>query len=101
MDTYPARCLTRDQALGHQPTRARVVLGIGLGLYLLVLGGLVGTVVERIRFDQRRDAVFGRYNALLRARNAGLTAIESDIAQRSGRAGVDPGPVPFDETAEQ
>ncbi len=95
MDSYTERRLTRDQACGHQPPRARVVLGIGIGLYLLVLGGLGGTVVERMRFDYRRDAVVARYDSLLRERNAGLMAIERDVAQRSGPAGVDVAPVPF------
>jgi hypothetical protein len=72
-----------------------VVLAIGIGLYLLVLGGLGGTVVERIRFDHRRDAVLARYDALLRARNARLMAIERDIARRSGPAGVVLAPIPF------
>ena len=95
MDTHTERCLTRDQAPGHQPRRARMVLGIGIGLYLLVLGGLGGTVVERMRFDYRRDAVLARYDALLRARNAGWMAIERDVAQRSGPAGGVLAPVPF------
>jgi hypothetical protein len=95
MDTHTEHCVTRDQAPGHQPRWARVVLGIGIGLYLLVLGGLGGTVAERMRFDYRRDAVLARYDALLRARNAGWMAIERDVAQRSGPAGGVLAPVPF------
>jgi hypothetical protein len=95
MDDHTERCLTRDQASGLKPPRARVLLGVGIGLYLLVLGGLGGTCVERIRFDHRRDAVLARYDALLRARNAGLMAIERDVAQRSRPAGVDFVAVPF------
>ena len=95
MDSQTERCVTSDQAPGHQPRRARVVLGIGIGFYLLALGGLGGTVAERMRFDHRRDAVLARYDALLRARNAGLMAIERDVAQRSGPAGGVLAPVPF------
>jgi hypothetical protein len=95
MDTNTERCFTGDQAPGPPLPRARVVLGIGISLYLLVLGGLGGTLVERMRFDQRRDAVLARYDALLRARSAGLMAIERDVAQRSGPAGIDLAPLPF------
>jgi len=95
MDTHAEHRSTHDQASGHHPRRARVVLAIGIGLYLLVLGGLGGTLVERIRFDHRRDAVLARYDGLLRARNAGLMAIERDIARRFGPARGDLAPVPF------
>jgi hypothetical protein len=95
MDTNAEHRSTRDQARGHRRPRARVALAIGIGLYLLVLGGLGGTLVERIRFDHRRDAALARYDALLRARNAGLMAIERDIAQRFGPARGDLAPVPF------
>jgi hypothetical protein len=72
-----------------------VALAIGIGLYLLVLGGLGGTLVERIRFDHRRGTVLARYDALLRARNAGLMPIERDIAQQLGPARGDLAPLPF------
>ena len=52
-------------------------------MYLLGLGGLVGTLIERIRFDHRRDAVVARYDGLLRARNATLMSIERQIAHGS------------------
>jgi hypothetical protein len=35
----------------------RIVLGIIIGLYLLGVGGLLGVLVERVRFDYRRDVV--------------------------------------------
>jgi hypothetical protein len=95
MDTHTERGFTGDQPPGSQLPPAPVVLGIGISLYLLVLGGLGGTLVERIRFEHRRDAVLARYDALLRARHAGLMAIERDIARRSGPAGIDLAPVPF------
>jgi hypothetical protein len=82
MDTSIDSRLTPD----GPPRRVRVVLGIGIALYLLVLGGLAGTVGERIRFDHQRNAALAHYDALLRARNAGLMVIERDIAQRLGPA---------------
>lgn len=99
MDTNTESRSTRDRAPGHSPRAARVALGICIGLYLLVLGGLAGTLVERIRFDHRRDAALARYDALLRARNEGLMAIERDVAQRFGQARGDLAPVPFGASA--
>jgi len=61
----------------------RIVLGVIVGLYLLGLGGLVGTLIERIRFDYRRDAVVARYDDLLRARNANLMTLERQFVQGS------------------
>jgi hypothetical protein len=58
-------------------------LWIVVGIYLLIVGGLVGTVIERVRFDYRRDAVLARYDRLLRARNATLMTLERGIAQGS------------------
>jgi hypothetical protein len=87
MDTYTERGLTPTDP--DPSPRARAVLRIGIGLYLLVLGALGGTLVERIRFDLRREPVLARYDALLRARNARLMEVERAIAQRSGPAGVD------------
>jgi len=48
--------------------RTRALLGIGLGLNLFTVGGLLGMLVERIRFDQRRAPVLSRYEAALHAR---------------------------------
>ena len=93
MNAHSERCLTRGQAPDHQPLRGRVVLAIGIGLYVSVPGGLGGTLVERVRLEQRRDPVLARYDVLLHARNARLIAIERDIAQRSGSAGIDLAPI--------
>jgi len=79
MDPNTERDATRDR--DHRPSARRAVLAIVIGLYLLTLGGLVGTLAERIRFDQRRAPVLARYEALLRARNATLMTIERDVAQ--------------------
>ncbi len=63
--------------------RGRLVLGVVVGVYLLGLGGLVGTAIERMRFNYHRDALIARYNGLLRARNTTLMSIEREIAQES------------------
>jgi hypothetical protein len=64
---------------GPQPVR-RIILVV-VAVYLLALGGLVGTVIERVRFNHHRDAVLARYDALLRARNATLMTLERETAR--------------------
>src|SRR5262245_66644518 len=82
MDTTAERVSMRDCDDDHQGVR-RIVLGVIVGVYLLGLGGLVGTLIERIRFDHRRDAVVARYDGVLRARNATLMSVERQIAHGS------------------
>ena len=72
----------RDCDDDHQGVR-RIVLGVIVGVYLLGLGGLVGTLIERIRFDHRWDAVVARYDGVLHARNATLMTIERQIVHGS------------------
>jgi hypothetical protein len=60
------------------------------------MGGLLGTLVERIRFDQRREAVMARYDAVLEARNARVMEIERAIALRFAPAGDHLAPVPLE-----
>src|SRR5215471_14432631 len=79
MDSNAERAAMRDYDHDHQRGR-RIVLGVAVGMYLLGLGGLVGTLIERIRFDYRRDAVVARYDGLLRARNATRMILERQIA---------------------
>jgi len=88
------RASMRDRDDDHQPV-PRVVLGVVVGTYLLSLGGLAGTAIERIRFDYRRDAVVARYDSLLRARNATLMAIERQIAHGSRTTSTEAGRVNF------
>src|SRR5215475_12619143 len=78
---------SRDSGL---PPARQAVLGIGIGLYLLSLGWLAGTLVERIRFDHRRAPVLARYDALLRGRQATLMTIEREVVQGASgaRAGL-------------
>ena len=87
MDTHGGRSGTHSYTPTNPSLRAENVLRIGIGLYLLVLGGLTGTLVERIRFDQQREAVNARYDAVLEARNARVMEIEHTIARRFERAG--------------
>jgi len=57
-------------------TRGRFWLGVAVAFYLLSLGGLVGVVVERVRFDRERGDVVARYEEALRRRNAERMALE-------------------------
>ena len=47
-------------------TWRKVVVGVGLGAYLVGFGVLSGMVVERMRFDRQRSEVIGRYEQALR-----------------------------------
>jgi hypothetical protein len=84
MDSGTDHDSTCDQANRHQPTR-RVVLGIGIGLYLLSVGGLVGVLVERIRFDHRRASVLARYDTLLPCHPFQFSSGSNRAASRSPR----------------
>lgn len=53
-----------------------VVLGGGLGLYLLVLGFLGGILAERIRFDQQRTEILNRYDHAVQQWQAYLMSLE-------------------------
>ena len=93
MDSGTDHDSTCDQAYRQQPTR-RVVLGIGIGLYLLTVGGLMGVLVERIRFDHHRASVLARYDTLLHARQETLMTIERGVAQRLVSKNTDPATLP-------
>ncbi|HYB44714.1 MAG TPA: hypothetical protein VEL75_23260 [Candidatus Methylomirabilis sp.] len=47
--------------------RGRMVLGMGAGLSLLVLGGLGGMALDRMRFEPKRAAMLARVEAVVRA----------------------------------
>lgn len=48
------------------PIRAKTGSNVLVGICLLVLGMLLGVLVERIRFDRQRSEVIGRYEQALR-----------------------------------
>jgi hypothetical protein len=60
--------------------RTRTVVALLVGAYLLVLGMLVGVVVDRIRFDGRRSEVLGRYEQALRDWQTYRIALEKSAA---------------------
>lgn len=82
--------------------RARCwVLGLAAAVYLLGLGGLVGTAVERWRFGARRAALLEGYETQTRRwrellmeveRGAWTRTAESDGTRRSGAAARPPSP---------
>lgn len=47
-------------------TSNKIVVGIGLGAYLVGLGVLSGMVIERMWFDAKRAEVIGHYQQALR-----------------------------------
>lgn len=47
--------------------RGRMGLGIGAGLSLLLLGGLGGMALDRVRFELERAALLARVEAVVRA----------------------------------
>jgi hypothetical protein len=58
-------------------TRGRMAIGAALGLYLVVLGALMGAAVERIRFDRQRSQVLARYDQAVRAWHTHLMTLET------------------------
>jgi hypothetical protein len=47
--------------------RDRTILGIGAGLFLLVLGGVGGMALDRMRFEAQRAAMLAHVEAVVRA----------------------------------
>ena len=61
-------------------TWRKIVLGVGLGVYLLGMGMFIGIVIERMRFDGQRSEVLARYEGALREWQTYRIAIEKDAA---------------------
>ena len=47
--------------------RGRMILSIGAGLFLLVLGGVGGMALDRMRFEPQRAAMLADVEAVVRA----------------------------------
>jgi len=62
-------------------TRRTTLIGIGLALYLLGFGMLLGVVVERMRFDHERARVLARYDEAVRQWHAFRIELERSIAR--------------------
>jgi hypothetical protein len=86
-----ARGSRPEYASSHPRARqTRLLLGIIVGLYLLSVGGLVGTLVERIRFNYRRAPVLARYEAAIQARQQVVMTMGREAAQELRPKGSDP-----------
>lgn len=44
----------------------KLVIRVGLGVYLVSLGMLVGIMLDRMRFDHQRSEVLARYDQAVR-----------------------------------
>jgi hypothetical protein len=47
--------------------RGRTIVGVGAGLSLLVLGGMGGMALDRMRFERQRAAMLAHVEAVVRA----------------------------------
>ena len=54
----------------------RIVIGAGLGVYLVGLGMLAGVALDRMRFDRQRSEVLARYDQAVRDRQGYQIALE-------------------------
>jgi hypothetical protein len=54
----------------------RIVIGAGLGVYLVGLGMLAGVALDRMRFDRQRSEVLARYERSVTDLNAYRMALE-------------------------
>jgi hypothetical protein len=91
--------LTPSKAQGRSPARAPRslrALTVLVGLYLLGIGFLLGTINERILFDGRRDAILRPYEEALNqwhshlmARPAKDQALGGSSTRRDSSGGFD------------
>jgi hypothetical protein len=58
----------------------KIVIGVGLGVYLVTLGMLAGIAIDRMRFDHHRSDVLGRYERTVKELQAYRMALEKDTA---------------------
>ena len=55
--------------------RVRMIVVIGMGLFLLGLGGLAGMAIERMRFEPQRTAMLEHLEAVIGANQAAVIAV--------------------------
>jgi len=61
------------------------VLRLAVGAYLLFLGVCTGVALDRMRFDQRRSELIGRYEQALRDWHEMQLAVEKQVqGEREG-----------------
>ena len=63
-------------------TRAKTVVGILFGVYLVGVGMLAGVVIDRMRFDRQRSEALGRYEHALREWQSHRMALEKSAEGR-------------------
>jgi hypothetical protein len=63
-----------------EATRSRMLIGMGLGLYLMGFGMLAGVAVERMRFDHKRADTLARYDEAVREWHAFRIELERTVA---------------------
>jgi len=62
--------------------RQKPLIGILLGVYLVVVGMLIGVAVDRMRYDRQRSEVLGRYEGALREWHTYRIALEKGVEER-------------------
>jgi len=61
----------------------RLLLVVGVGVYLFGLGALCGTMIERMRFDRQREVVLTRYEQVIRDWKSFRMALEKHAVTRA------------------
>jgi hypothetical protein len=67
--------------------RVRMILGVWLGLFLLVVGGLGGMAIERMQFEPRRAAMLEHLEEVVRRNEA--TVMAFDLGASAGAPAPD------------
>lgn len=65
--------------------RGRVVVSVGVGLSLLLLGGLGGMALDRMRFEPERADFLARVDAVVRANQGAPLAVGPDVGADTPR----------------
>jgi hypothetical protein len=59
-----------------QARRVRMILGVWMGLFLLVVGGLGGMAIERMQFEPQRTAILEHLEEVVRRHEATVMAFK-------------------------